>query len=236
MLRRIRSSLTYANVVASIAMFAAFGGSSYAAVKLSKDSVRSSHIKDGQVKAVDLAPAVNQQLNGRPGAPGANGAPGAAGPAGAKGERGLRGFDGLDGWDGQDGQDGAPGTVVTRLRGPGGSTIASNTLVALGFHRGFDQPADEVVQLFGSMHVTPPASCTGGNLLLRVLVDGRVILASRVSPSTPSDVDIAVLDAPALFEPGSATNRTVTAEASDNCQNDANYTVDSVSVDVVRYP
>ena len=55
MLRRTITHLSYANVVATIALFAALGGSSYAAVKLSRDSVRSGHIKNGQVKTVDVA-------------------------------------------------------------------------------------------------------------------------------------------------------------------------------------
>lgn len=55
MLRRAVTHMSYANVVATIALFLALGGTSYAAVKLTKDSVRSGHIKNGQVKTVDVA-------------------------------------------------------------------------------------------------------------------------------------------------------------------------------------
>ena len=55
MLWRIRRHATYANVMATIALFAALGGTSYAAVKLSKNSVKSAHIKNGQVRGPDLA-------------------------------------------------------------------------------------------------------------------------------------------------------------------------------------
>jgi hypothetical protein len=55
MLRRTFAHLSYANVVATIALFSALGGSSYAAVQLSRDSVRSGHIKNGQIKTVDVA-------------------------------------------------------------------------------------------------------------------------------------------------------------------------------------
>lgn len=49
-----------AMVVALIALFVALGGTSFAAVQLAKNSVRSKHIKNGQVKRVDLgANAVN---------------------------------------------------------------------------------------------------------------------------------------------------------------------------------
>jgi hypothetical protein len=51
---RLRSKLSYANVVATLALFVALGGSAYAAVELSKNSVRTKHIAKGQVKAADL--------------------------------------------------------------------------------------------------------------------------------------------------------------------------------------
>jgi hypothetical protein len=41
--------------VALLALFVSLGGSSYATVKLSKNSVRSAQIKDGEVKRADLA-------------------------------------------------------------------------------------------------------------------------------------------------------------------------------------
>src|SRR5688500_13584798 len=45
----------HGTVVAYLALFVALSGTSYAAVTLSKNSVRSSHIKNGQVKRADLA-------------------------------------------------------------------------------------------------------------------------------------------------------------------------------------
>jgi hypothetical protein len=53
-LNRLRKRLSYANIIASLALFIALGGVSYAATA-SKNSVKSSSIKDGQVKAADLA-------------------------------------------------------------------------------------------------------------------------------------------------------------------------------------
>jgi hypothetical protein len=55
MKREIRSRLTYANVMATVAVFLALGGGAYAAIHLKKNSVRSKQIKDGQVKTQDLA-------------------------------------------------------------------------------------------------------------------------------------------------------------------------------------
>lgn len=51
---RLRSHLTYANVMATIAVFVALGGSSYAALSLSRNSVKSKHIGKGQVKRSDI--------------------------------------------------------------------------------------------------------------------------------------------------------------------------------------
>jgi hypothetical protein len=56
----LRSRLTYANVMATIAVFIALGGGAMAAFKLPANSVKSRNIKDGNVKLQDLAsPAVN---------------------------------------------------------------------------------------------------------------------------------------------------------------------------------
>jgi hypothetical protein len=94
---RHRRHLTYANVMASAAVFIALGGSSYAAVVLSKDSVRSRHIADGQVKRADLARNAVTSRAVKDGALLARdfragqlpaGAAGPQGPQGAKGDPG----------------------------------------------------------------------------------------------------------------------------------------------------
>jgi hypothetical protein len=55
MLRNVRAHLSYANVMASIAVFIALGGGAYAAVIAPKNSVTSRSIKNGQVKRQDIA-------------------------------------------------------------------------------------------------------------------------------------------------------------------------------------
>ena len=52
MLSRVRSQLTYANVMATVAVFLALGGG--IAWALGTNSVKSKHIKDGQVRSDDL--------------------------------------------------------------------------------------------------------------------------------------------------------------------------------------
>lgn len=51
---RIRSRLTYANVVATLALFLGLGGGAYAVTAIDDNSVRSRHILDGEVKTADV--------------------------------------------------------------------------------------------------------------------------------------------------------------------------------------
>ena len=93
LMRRLRDRLSYANVTASLALFVALGGTSYAAVTLPRNSVgqkqlrdnavgtkelrrgavRSAHIRNRTIRVSDLARSTRSALAGRPGP---------AGPAG----------------------------------------------------------------------------------------------------------------------------------------------------------
>src|SRR5213080_1115884 len=84
---RLRHRLSYANVMATLAVFIALGGSSYAALKFPRNSVgatqiragavRSSEVKNGSLRTADLSVATRRALRG------AKGPAGAQGPAGA---------------------------------------------------------------------------------------------------------------------------------------------------------
>ena len=123
----------HSTVVAYLALFVALGGTSYAAVSLSKNSVRSKHIKNGQVKRADLR---NNALNAEKVQDGSllaqdfkagelvAGAPGPAGPAGPKGDTGSQGLKGDKGDPGVDGTDGSPG--ISGLERVTGSASAVN--------------------------------------------------------------------------------------------------------------
>jgi hypothetical protein len=56
-MEKVKQRITYANVVATIALFVALGGSAFAAKKLvlPKNSVTSKSVKDGSLKGKDLA-------------------------------------------------------------------------------------------------------------------------------------------------------------------------------------
>jgi hypothetical protein len=81
-MRFLRRRLTYANVAATIALFVALGGTSYAAFSLPAASVGTKQLKNGAVTKAKLAQAV---VNLKQGAPGPQGPIGAQGPPGPPG-------------------------------------------------------------------------------------------------------------------------------------------------------
>jgi hypothetical protein len=84
----IRSRLTYANVVATLALFIALGGGAYAAFKLPAGSVGSNQLKDKAVTPPKLARSTIALFKGQTGAKGATGL---QGPQGLQGTAGTKG-------------------------------------------------------------------------------------------------------------------------------------------------
>jgi hypothetical protein len=138
----LHARLTYANVMATIAVFMALGGSSYAAVALSANSVKSKHIGKGQVKFADIAKnavtsakvadgsllATDFQTGQLP--PGSTGSPGPTGPPGPKGEAGPPGANGEAGPPGPQGEAGPQGlqgpsaaAAILHIEGSFGGTV-----------------------------------------------------------------------------------------------------------------
>lgn len=69
---RLRSYLTYSNVIAAVALFIALGGISYAATKLPKNSVGTKQIKNKAVTKAKFSPKLIKQLKGKAGPDGKN--------------------------------------------------------------------------------------------------------------------------------------------------------------------
>ena len=96
MSRRIRDRLTYANVIATLALFVALGGSSYAALKLPRDSVGSAQIRSGAVASGEVKDRSLQlrdiSKTARTSLAGKQGPTGPAGPAGQPGAPAARFF------------------------------------------------------------------------------------------------------------------------------------------------
>ena len=96
MLERLRRHLTYANVMATLAVFMVLGGTSYAAVKLSRGQVKTKHLANGSVTSAKVKNGSllrNDFKAGQlpAGAPGQTGQTGPTGPKGDKGDQGPAG-------------------------------------------------------------------------------------------------------------------------------------------------
>jgi hypothetical protein len=120
-IRTARRHLTYANAMATIAVFIALSGSAYAATKLQAKSVGSRELKNGAVTKAKIAKGTLSALTAKRGATGAAGPAGAAGATGAAGPTGPTGATGPAGGPGAVGAPGATGAVGGVL--PSGATL-----------------------------------------------------------------------------------------------------------------
>lgn len=100
MFSRIRTRITYANVVMMLALMFAMGGGAYAASKVIITSTK------------QISPKVLKALKGQAGRAGAQGA---AGPQGPEGKAGAVGKDGSNGTNGTSGTNGTNGSSVTSV-------------------------------------------------------------------------------------------------------------------------
>jgi hypothetical protein len=88
MMHRLRRHLTYANVMATGAMFVALGGASYAAVTLPRNSVGAKQLKAHAVTPSKLSKSTRALVHGSVGPAGPRGPKGDAGPRGGTGAAG----------------------------------------------------------------------------------------------------------------------------------------------------
>ena len=90
LLSKLRSRLTYANVMATVALFVALGGSSYAAIKVSGKNVKDRSLTGKDIKKSSLTTAEvrNHSLLGKDFRPGQLPS-GPQGPQGAQGQNGA---------------------------------------------------------------------------------------------------------------------------------------------------
>jgi hypothetical protein len=78
-MRGLRARMSYANVVATMALFLALGGVGYAATQLPRNSVGSKQLRDGAVTAHKISAATRKALHGARGLKGSKGDAGVAG-------------------------------------------------------------------------------------------------------------------------------------------------------------
>jgi hypothetical protein len=160
-MQALRSKLTYANVISTLALFLVLGGSAaFAAGQLGPNSVGTTQlrnaavtgpkIKRASIEATKLTPLAISTLKGQKGAKGATGAkgaPGAKGGVGAKGDRGAQGERGLTGPQGIQGVAGNPGAYATIL--------TEDPLRFEGTHPGFTAVARPDSEAAGVYCLTP---------------------------------------------------------------------------------
>jgi hypothetical protein len=125
-LRHLSGKLTYANVMATVAVVLAVGGGTALAATqlLPANSVGSAQLKRAAVTPAKLSNGAKATLTGPTGPKGSTGARGATGPAGAKGATGATGATGLQGPAGA--------TKVTVHVGPESTTGTSEAKCAAG--------------------------------------------------------------------------------------------------------
>ena len=100
----MRRRLTYANVIATLALFLALNVGAYAAIRIPANSIGSAQLKNKAVTPKKVSPAALKLFKGAKGSKGAKGLPG---PAGARGPGGT--------------------AVAFAAVGAGGTTVASQT-------------------------------------------------------------------------------------------------------------
>jgi hypothetical protein len=246
-----------ANVVGYLALFAALGGTSYAAVRLAPGSVTTSALANGAVTHSKLAPGsvgakdiVKRSLSAavfKPGAllaavKGASGSKGGANGSkgGAKGSGGLNGGAGSQGIAGPVGPAGADGSASVVMKGRNTRTVtaahSASTDVPLSGAT-WTQGANDVNLITGSVQLGIPATCTGsfGNAL-SIYVDG-VANTFALAPSAPASSTVTVpFLVSELMEPGASGSHTITAKLANSCtKSGEDYTVSNVKVDVVTF-
>jgi hypothetical protein len=132
-MKRIRASLTYANVMATIAVFVALGGSSYAAIKVTGKDVQNSSLTGRDVRNSSLTgrDVKNRSLRSADFRPGQLPA-GPAGPQGAPGPRGATGARGAEGDPGDPGDPGADATNLWAVVNGDGTTLRGSGVTSSG--------------------------------------------------------------------------------------------------------
>jgi hypothetical protein len=191
--------MTYANVMATLAVFIALGGASYAVIRVPSNSVGAKQLKKHAVTPRKVAPATLKLFKGQKGA---KGDPGPAGQNGA--------------------------SIVDRARSTSGVTTADNGQavdVPLSGNA-WTQRADEVDSFAGGrVTFTPPnvpSGCEGnglatGSLLVDVYVNGTQVASATDGAVTNGVQHTGGLPSFTLFEPGNDLAQTITVKVSDDC-------------------
>jgi hypothetical protein len=215
------------NVIAYVALFAALGGTSYAAVGLKPGSVRSAALARGAVthskiaaNSVNETNLIKHSLTTAAFTGGTlkslRGAAGPKGPSGANGNA----------------------SVVMRSRGSGTVTAPHGAATDIPLSGAtWTQGPNDLNLIAGSLTIKTPPSCTGsiGNSVL-VSVDG-VTTTFGIAPNAPASTDVTVpLAVGELMEPGASAPHQITAKLANSCtKSGEDFTVTGTKLDVLSF-
>jgi hypothetical protein len=235
------------NVIGYLALFVALGGSSYAAVRLTPGSVKSSALAAGAVTHAKLARNSVTAANVKNGGLTASDFKSGAFLQGLKGDVGPQGGKGLDGISGLKGAAGSPG-----IQGPAGkdgsasiaakARLGNSVTAPHGASTGvplsaatWTQSAGQLDLIAGSVTLAVPSSCTGsfGNSLI-VSVDGQPATLA-IAPTVPAGTSVTMpILVGTLSEPDSDTQHTMTASFANSCtKSGEDYAVNGAKLDVI---
>jgi Collagen triple helix repeat (20 copies) len=183
----MKSKLSYANVIATLALFVALGGSSYAAVQLSRGAVKTKHLAAGSVTSAKVK---NRSLVVRdfkrgllPAGPaGPQGPQGSAGPRGSRGVAGPRGLRGVAGPRGIQGEPG-PTQGATSTNGSAAPSAGfENTHVTHAV------TTDEAGRLFVYGKALLNVDCSVGSPRTGLYVDGVAVAGTGLTHNSNIDI------------------------------------------------
>jgi hypothetical protein len=197
-MKRLSARLTYADVVATLALFLVVaGGTAFAAKQmLPNNSVGTKQIRKEAVTPAKLSKASKAALAGTQGPKGDTGLAGPQGPQGQKGDAGQKGDQGEPGLRGEPGP--FPATLPTgkSLSGYLEILAESTPITTESASFAFPLSAAPSVHFIASGESTP-AGCTGdstdpgaepGNLCIFVLESANVGEAGETGPGEGDDV------------------------------------------------
>jgi hypothetical protein len=171
MFARFRARLTYANVIATLALFIALGGSSYAALKLPKGSVGSEQLQKNSVTSVKVRPGtlMTSDFN-------ASARSRLRGPEGPEGEEGL---------EGPEGPAGEPGPTEGFAVGAEPDAVPDQVNAS----EMFTTTTSGTLYITGRLRSSTTCSA-GGNLKVSLYLDGAPVAASGFTHASGVDTRV----------------------------------------------
>lgn len=182
MIGRLRQRLTYANVTATLALFIALGGSSYAALSLPRNSVGTKQLRPGAVRSSDVKKRTLQLTHLTPGArralAGRQGPAGPAGPPGPAGAPAIRYFAAM-----------ASNGRLVRGNATGGGSAGATGEYVVGFAERVSGCA-----FTATLGTTDATAAPAGRVTVREL-DGRIGIQTFDAGGNPADLPFHVIAA-----------------------------------------